>query len=76
MSLQFIFGNSGSGKSDYLYDLVLRQAQESPEKNFLIVVPEQFTMQTQRELVGRQAQHAIMNVDVLSFARLAWRVFD
>ena len=53
MSLQFIFGNSGSGKSDYLYDLVLRQAQESPEKNFLIVVPEQFTMQTQRELVGR-----------------------
>lgn len=33
-------------------------------------------MQTQRELVERQKQHAIMNVDVLSFARLAYRVFD
>lgn len=76
MSLQFIFGNSGSGKSDFLYDSVLKQAKENKEQQFLIIVPEQFTMQTQRELVERQAQHAIMNVDVLSFARLAYRVFD
>lgn len=76
MSLQFIFGNSGSGKSDYLYEYVLKQAAEHPKQNFLILVPEQYTMQTQRELVLRQKNHAIMNVDVLSFARLAYRVFD
>lgn len=76
MSLQFIFGNSGSGKSDYLYEYILEQAAKQPEQNFLILVPEQFTMQTQRELVTRQKNHAIMNVDVLSFARLAYRVFD
>lgn len=76
MSLQFVFGNSGSGKSSYLYEKVLAQAKEHPEQNFLVIVPEQFTMQTQRELVERQADHAIMNVDVLSFARLAYRVFD
>ena len=76
MSLQFMFGNSGSGKSDFLYDSVLKQAKENKEQQFLIIVPEQFTMQTQRELVERQKQHAIMNVDVLSFARLAYRVFD
>ena len=76
MSLQFIFGNSGSGKSDYLYEYVLREASEHPDQNFLILVPEQFTMQTQRELVMRDETHAIMNVEVLSFARLAYRVFD
>lgn len=76
MSLQFIFGNSGSGKSGYLYEQILEQATREPNRNFLILVPEQFTMQTQRELVGRQKNHAIMNVDVLSFARLAYRVFD
>lgn len=76
MSLQFIFGNSGSGKSGYLYDTILEQASAEPDKNFLILVPEQFTMQTQRELVARQRNHAIMNVEVLSFARLAYRVFD
>ena len=76
MSLQFVFGNSGSGKSGYLYETILEQAARQPEKNFLVLVPEQFTMQTQRELVERQSRHAIMNVDVLSFARLAYRVFD
>lgn len=76
MSLQFIFGNSGSGKSGYLYRTVLKQAKATPEQNFLVIVPEQFTMQTQRELVQMQENHAIMNVDVLSFARLAYRVFD
>ena len=76
MSLQFVFGNSGSGKSGYLYEYVLRQATEHPQQNFLILVPEQYTMQTQRELVVRQKNHAIMNVEVLSFVRLAYRVFD
>ena len=76
MSLQFIFGNSGSGKSTYLYENVLKEAAEHPEKTYLVIVPEQFTMQTQRELVRLEKSHAIMNVDVLSFARLAYRVFD
>lgn len=76
MSLQFIFGNSGSGKSTYLYQQVLEEAGKHPDKNYLILVPEQFTMSTQRELVRLQSAHAIMNVDVLSFARLAYRVFD
>ena len=76
MSLQFIFGNSGSGKSTWLYQQVLKEAACNPEKNYLIIVPEQFTMSTQRELVRLQKAHAIMNVDVLSFARLAYRIFD
>ena len=45
MSLQFIFGNSGSGKSSYLYRNILKEAAEHPEKNYLVLVPEQFTMQ-------------------------------
>ena len=76
MSLQIVFGNSGSGKSTYLYQQVLEEAGKHPDKNYLILVPEQFTMSTQRELVRLQSAHAIMNVDVLSFARLAYRVFD
>ncbi len=76
MSLQFIFGNSGSGKSTYLYEQVLEEARKNPKKNYIVLVPEQFTMSTQRELVRLQKSHAIMNVDVLSFARLAYRVFD
>lgn len=76
MSLQFVFGNAGSGKSYTMYQRFIKEAAESEKRTFLIVVPEQFTMQTQRELVFLQPEHTIMNIDVLSFGRLAYRVFD
>lgn len=76
MSLQLVFGSSGSGKSDYVYRKVLEQSEAEPERIFFVLVPEQFTMQTQRELVLRHKRHSIMNVDVVSFNRLAYRIFD
>ena len=76
MALQFVLGNSGSGKTHYLHHNILKMADAAPNKNFLVIVPEQFTMQTQRELVERHPRHSILNIDVQSFARLAYRVFD
>lgn len=76
MSLQFILGNSGAGKSHYLYEHIIKAAQEHPEKTYLVIVPEQFTMQTQKELVALSPQHGIMNIDILSFQRLAHRVLQ
>lgn len=76
MSLQFILGNSGSGKSTWLYEHIIKEASAHPQKNFLFLVPEQFTMQTQKEFVNRHPRHSILNIDVLSFQRLAYRVFD
>ena len=48
MSLQFIFGPSGSGKSYELYQSVIKESMEHPKQKFLVLVPEQFTMQTQK----------------------------
>ncbi len=76
MSLQFILGSSGSGKTEYIYRKIVKEAAEHPKKNYLVLVPEQFTMQTQKKLVELAQNHAIMNIDVLSFKRLAYRVFD
>lgn len=76
MSLQFIFGNSGSGKSYYLYQYIVEEAVRHPEKNYLVLVPEQFTMQTQKDLCSAHPRGGIMNIDVLSFGRLAHRVFE
>lgn len=76
MALQFILGGSGSGKTEYIYQQIVSQAGENIRKNYLVIVPEQFTMQTQQRLVELAPNHAIMNIDVLSFKRLAYRVFD
>lgn len=76
MALQFILGKSGAGKSYALYKKIVEQSQKHPEKKYLVVVPEQFTMQTQKDLVQMHPNHGISNVDVLSFMRLAYRVFE
>ena len=76
MSLQFYFGPSGAGKSRQLYEEVINRAQQNHKKNFLIVVPDQFTMQTQKDLVMLTKQGGIMNIDVLSFGRLGHRILE
>ena len=51
MALQFVLGSTGSGNTEYIYERLVRQAGEHPKKNYLVIVPEQFTMQTQQKLV-------------------------
>ena len=76
MSLQFYFGPSGSGKSRKLHMDMIEWAAREPDKNFLFLVPDQFTMQTQFDLVNASENKGIMNIDVLSFGRLAHRIFE
>ena len=76
MSLQFIMGPSGSGKSHYLYQWVTKESLEYPNKKYIVLVPEQFTLQTQKDLVMASPRKGILNVEVLSFHRLAQRVFE
>lgn len=76
MSLRLILGSSGSGKSHYIYSSIIEAAVQSPEKKFLVIVPEQFTMQTQRELVRLHPDGGLLNIDILSFQRLAHRIFE
>ena len=76
MALQFILGGAGSGKTRMLYDRVIKESMEHPEQKYLVVVPEQFTMQTQKEIIRLHPRHGIMNIDILSFKRLAYRVFE
>ena len=76
MSLQFIIGSSGAGKSYFAYERVIRESMEHPERNYYIIVPEQFTMQTQKTLVEMHPGKGILNIDILSFQRLAYRIFE
>lgn len=76
MGLRFYIGASGSGKSERLYQYIIDEAIKNPQKNYLIVVPDQFTMQTQLDMVKKHPNHGIMNIDVLSFGRLSHRIFS
>ena len=76
MSLQFIIGGSGSGKTRALYEDLIAASIREPDGRFFAVVPEQFTMQTQKEIVGLHPRHGVSGIDIVSFGRLAYRVFE
>ena len=76
MSLQFIIGSSGIGKTHYACEWIIRESMKNPQKLYYIIVPEQFTMQTQKNVVEMHSGKGILNIDVLSFERLAYRVFE
>ena len=76
MSLRFYFGPSGGGKSRQLYNEIIRRSMDNPKQNILVIVPDQFTMQTQKDLVTLHERGGIMNIDVLSFGRLGHRILE
>ncbi|MCR4787494.1 MAG: PD-(D/E)XK nuclease family protein [Lachnospiraceae bacterium] len=76
MSLKFYLGGSGTGKSRRLYEEVNKWAADDPGTNYLFIVPDQYTMHSQIKLVTHSEFGGIMNIEVLSFLRLAHRVFE
>lgn len=76
MSLRFVFGGSGSGKSTYVFEEMLKKAKENPEKQFFVMVPDQFTMSTQKKLCQMSRTGGIMNIDVQSFSRMVYRISE
>lgn len=76
MKIQFVMGGAGSGKSHFLYTTILEEAEKNLSKKYFFIVPEQGNLQVQRELVKLSRKKSLMNVDVLSFMRLAHRTFE
>jgi ATP-dependent helicase/nuclease subunit B len=76
MALQLILGGAGSGKSEYLYQDIIQKSIKYPENNYIIIVPEQYTMETQKKLVRSHPRKGILNIDVVSFERLAYKIFE
>lgn len=76
MSLQFITGTSGQGKTTYLIQKVISEAEANPNQNYYVIVPEQYSLEMQRGVVESHPRHGFLNIDIISFHRLAYRVFD
>ncbi len=75
MSYSFLFGPSGSGKTEKALNGIIKASMEEPGRHFFVLVPEQYGMLMQKRLLMLHPRHASGNVEVMSFNRLAWRVF-
>ena len=75
MGLRFIIGRAGTGKTHLCIEEIIHQSNTGAKRQILIV-PEQFTSQAERDLIAATEQNAILTAEVLSFGRLAHRVFS
>ena len=75
MGLRFIIGRAGTGKTTLCMEEIIRQ-QNTGTKRQVLIVPEQFTSQAERDLIEKTGRNAILTAEVLSFGRLAHRVFS
>ncbi|HYE09231.1 MAG TPA: helicase-exonuclease AddAB subunit AddB, partial [Patescibacteria group bacterium] len=76
MSLRIIYGRAGSGKSSFCLEDIKEKLAAGGTGPFIIIVPEQFSLQAEQRLVRKLGASGINGVEVLSFRRLAYRVFS
>ena len=83
---KILIGNHGSGKSKYIYDYFYLNATKEVKglrcldlnKKLYLVVPEQDTAEKQKIIMERFSDfgYGMLNVDVISFDRMAHMVFS
>ncbi|MGL5379397.1 helicase-exonuclease AddAB subunit AddB [Clostridium sp.] len=76
MGIRFIFGRAGSGKSRFCLDQIKKKVDNDKSNKLILLVPEQYTFQTEKNLLEVVGEKALLRADVLSFKRMAHRVFD
>lgn len=73
--LRFILGRNGSGKTEYVRQM-LSERLRAGETGLILVVPEQFSFETEREMLKRVGAKNMLHLEILSFSRLAHTVLS
>ena len=76
MGIHIITGGSGQGKTEYMIRQLILRSEEDKEGFYYMIVPEQFSLEMQRKMILSHPRHGYSNIDVLSFHRLAFRIFE
>ena len=73
MSLRFIYGTAGTGKSEFCFNEIKNNIKN--KEKIYIITPEQFSYSAEKKLLEEINTNASVNAEVISFNRIANRVF-
>jgi len=76
MKLRFIYGRAGSGKTHFCLQEIKERVEKKVAYPLILLVPEQYTFQAERDLIRVLGSNGILHTEVLSFQRLAFRIFN
>ncbi|NSA60270.1 ATP-dependent helicase/DNAse subunit B [Clostridium beijerinckii] len=70
MSIRFVYGRSGTGKSKFCIDEIKNNIDKKLDFNKLILlVPEQYTFMTENKILHEIGENAFFRTEVLSFKK-------
>ena len=72
MSLRFIYGKSGTGKTTYCFNEIKKLIDNN--KKVYIITPEQFSFTAENNLMKICEKKAVINAEVITFERMAYRI--
>ena len=74
MSLRFIYGKSGTGKTTYCFNEIKKLIDKN-EKVY-IITPEQFSFTAENNLMKICVRKSVINAEVITFQRIAYRIIN
>ncbi|SHH90742.1 helicase-exonuclease AddAB subunit AddB [Clostridium grantii] len=74
MGLRFVFGRAGFGKSSFAMNSIKENLHK--DKQLYLLVPDQFSYTAEKTMVKEIGGTGIINADVLTFKRIARKVFS
>ena len=75
MGIRFIYGRAGSGKSTFLEQIKKKLSNNNGNK-LIIIVPEQYTFQREKDLLRVVGEEALLRAEVISLKKIAKKSFD
>ena len=76
MTVRYLTGRNSTAKSQQIFAEIKQTLHSGTENRLILLVPDQFTFQTERDLIRSLDIPGIMQVEVLSFNRLGERVIN
>jgi len=74
MSLRFIYGRSGTGKTTYCFNEIKKLINNN--KKVYIITPEQFSFTAENNLIRICEKKSVVNAEVITFERMAHRIIN
>ena len=76
MSIRFIYGRSGTGKSKYCIDKIKELVKSNTSNKLILLVPDQYMFTTENKILDEIGEKAFLRVEVLSFKKMASNIFE
>lgn len=74
--IRLFMGQAKSGKTYTVYEEMKRNIELGNSNETILIVPEQFTLEAEKQFIAHSGMNGILGVEIVSFKRLMHRIFE